>query len=184
MTNAASLDEGGLRLSAAKTVTEGSGADTSPADITEMTVYRPDQGALTWWMTRCDRELVRRLDRLLRTVDLTDAQFGVLRALTGLHRASSATLARSVGVTPQAMVGLVTTLERKGFIARAARAGTARTIDIELTPAGRFAYERARRRTVQFERRLRSALSDDGYDYDNLAGVLERLSAVVADLDE
>lgn len=159
------------------------GPEPGPGDITETTVFRPDAGALTWWVIRCDRELVRRLDRLLRTVDLTDAQFGVLRALAGLRRASSATLARSVGVTPQAMVGLVTTLERKGFIARAARAGTARTIDAELTPAGRLAYERARRRTVQFERRLRTALSNDGYDYDGLAGVLERLSAVVADLE-
>ncbi|MFD0636288.1 MarR family winged helix-turn-helix transcriptional regulator [Catenulispora yoronensis] len=80
--------------------------------------YRPSTGYLPWLLTMCDRELARHMTRLLAELDLTEAQYGVLQALVHLRRASSATLARSVSVTPQAMVGLVAALERKGYITR------------------------------------------------------------------
>src|SRR5436305_251841 len=79
---------------------------------------RPSTGYLPWRLTLCGRELARHMTRLLAELDLTEAQYGVLQALVHLRRASSATLARSVSVTPQAMVGLVAALERKGYITR------------------------------------------------------------------
>jgi DNA-binding MarR family transcriptional regulator len=139
--------------------------------------YRPRTGYLAWLLTQCDRGLARRLDQALRGMDLTEAQYGVLQALARLRRASSAALARAVGVTPQAMVGLVTALERKEYIVRASRAGGGRVIDARLTPAGRAVYEAARRRIKLVDTEVRAALTDA--DHEHLISLLERLPGVL-----
>jgi DNA-binding MarR family transcriptional regulator len=105
--------------------------------------YRPDVGLLTWTLKLAEREAAKELDRTLRHTGLTKSQFGVMQALTHLEKASSAALARTVFVTPQAMVGIVAGLERKGFIRRKASAASARVIEATVTPAGRAAYEHA-----------------------------------------
>jgi DNA-binding MarR family transcriptional regulator len=150
-------------------------------EIGEGQHYRPANGYLAFLVTRCDRELARHVEAHLTSVDLTEAQFGVLQALMKLRRASSATLARTVGVTPQAMVGLITALERKGYITREPRHGGGRVIDAEVTPAGRSAFETARRRIRVLDRAVRAALTDD--EHDHLTTLLERLPSVLDQVD-
>src|SRR3954471_19072760 len=104
--------------------------------------YRPlEFGRITWLVKLAEREVGRELDRELRHTGLTKSQFGVLQALIHLEKASSAALARTVFVTPQAMVGIVAGLERKGFIRRKSSKASARVIEATVTSAGRVAYD-------------------------------------------
>ncbi|WP_370372249.1 MarR family winged helix-turn-helix transcriptional regulator [Catenulispora sp. GP43] len=130
----------------------------------------------------CDRELAQHMTRLLAELDLTEAQYGVLQTLVHLRRASSATLARSVSVTPQAMVGLVAALERKGYITRKFGRGAGRVIDAEVTARGKEAYEAAKRRVRALDRSLRRSYTDE--EFDQLVGLLERLPGVLGRLDD
>jgi DNA-binding MarR family transcriptional regulator len=142
--------------------------------------YKPQNGYLSWLLTRCNRELGRQIDRVLDEVDLTEAQYGVLQALIHLRSASSATLARSVQVTPQAMVGLVAALERKGYIARTSHPGAGRVIATTVTQLGQDAFDTAKRRIRSLERNVRKALTDE--EYDLVVEKLERLGSVIAEV--
>ena len=51
-------------------------------------------------------------------------------------------LARTVFVTPQAMVGIVAGLEGKGFIRRKTSQASARVIEATVTAAGNAAYRK------------------------------------------
>ena len=103
--------------------------------------YRPREfGRVTWLVKLAEREVGKELDRELRHTGLTKSQFGVLQALVHLERASSAALARTVFVTPQAMVGIVAGLERKGLIRRRSSKVSARAIDASVTAQGKSVY--------------------------------------------
>jgi DNA-binding MarR family transcriptional regulator len=141
--------------------------------------YRPQNGYLSWLLTRCNRELGRQIDRVLDEVDLTEAQYGVLQALTHLKSASSATLARSVQVTPQAMVGLVAALERKGYITRTSHPGAGRVIATTVTPTGQEVFDTAKRRIRALERNVRKALGEE--EYETIITKLEQLGTVIAE---
>jgi DNA-binding MarR family transcriptional regulator len=109
-----------------------------------MTDYRPREvGTFAWLVKQGERELGKALDRELRHTGLTKSQFGVLQALMHLEKASSAALARTVFVTPQAMVGIVAGLEAKGFIRRKTSRASARVIEATVTAAGKAAYREA-----------------------------------------
>jgi DNA-binding MarR family transcriptional regulator len=142
--------------------------------------YRPQNGYLSWLLTRANRELGRQVDRVLDEVDLTEAQYGVLQALVHLRSASSATLARSVQVTPQAMVGLVAALERKGYISRTSHPGGGRVITTTVTPVGQEAFDTAKRRVRALERNVRKALTDE--EYAVIVAHLEKLGNAFAEL--
>jgi DNA-binding MarR family transcriptional regulator len=76
------------------------------------------------------------------------------------------------------MVGLVTALERKGYITRTPLTGTGRAIDTTITTAGRSVLDTARRRIKATERRLQVNLTSTEHDHlDDL------LRQVIADLD-
>ena len=142
--------------------------------------YRPANGYLAWLLTRANRELGRQIDRVLDEVDLTEAQYGVLQALVHLKTASSATLARSVQVTPQAMVGLVAALERKGYITRTSHPGAGRVIATSVTPVGQEAFDTAKRRIRALERNVRKALTDE--EYDEVVTRLEKLTLAISEV--
>lgn len=142
--------------------------------------YRPKDGYLSWLLTRCTRELGRHVDRVLDEVDLTEAQYGVLQALVHLKSASSATLARSVQVTPQAMVGLVAALERKGYIARTSHPGGGRVITTTVTPLGQEAFDTAKKRVRALERSVRKTLTEE--EYGVVVDHLEKLGNALSEL--
>lgn len=127
-----------------RTPRTSSRAEDSKDDGTD---YRPrDFGRITWLLKLAEREVGRELDRELAHTGLTKSQFGVLQALMHLERASSAALARTVFVTPQAMVGIVAGLERKGFIRRKSSKLSGRAIDATVTATGKTAFNAAERR--------------------------------------
>jgi DNA-binding MarR family transcriptional regulator len=121
------------------------------------------------------------LDRVLRHTGLTKSQFGVLQALTHLEKASSAALARTVFVTPQAMVGIIAGLERKGFIKRKASAASARVIEATVTPAGRAAYDAAVEQISQVDSVIARAFSKA--ELTEMSSYLQRLITVLQEHD-
>ena len=138
--------------------------------------YRPREfGRITWLVKLAEREVGRELDRELRHTGLTKSQFGVLQALMHLERASSATLARTVFVTPQAMVGIVAGLERKGFIRRKSSKVSARAIDATVTAAGKSVYADGVRMIRNVDDILAKEFSSE--ELDQLDEYFERRSA-------
>ena len=126
-----------------------------------MSDYRPAEvGTLPWLLKLAEREVGKELDRVLRNTGLTKSQFGVLQALIHLEVASSAALARTVFVTPQAMVNIVAELERKGFIRRRASQASARVIEATVTPAGRAAFEEGTKQIRKVDDLLASEFSE------------------------
>lgn len=122
---------------------DGAAEHTDPREATD---YRPREfGRITWLVKLAEREVGKELDRELRHTGLTKSQFGVLQALIHLQRASSAALARTVFVTPQAMVGIVAGLEQKGLIRRRSSKVSARAIDATVTAQGKAVYAEAER---------------------------------------
>lgn len=113
--------------------------------------YEPSVAHLPWELKRAERAAARFLDIKLRGTGLTKSQFGVIQALAHKRTASSAELARTVFVTPQAMVGLISALEQKGYIERTQSEVSARIIDARLTPAGRAAWRRASARLAEID---------------------------------
>ena len=172
--NPALLPTGGRSARRARQVAEAEAIRAQEAS------YRPKDGYVSWLLTRCNRELGRHVDRVLDEVDLTEAQYGVLQALVHLKSASSATLARSVSVTPQAMVGLVAALERKGYIARTSHPGGGRVITTTVTPLGQEAFDTAKKRVRALERTVRKALTEE--EFSAIVGHLEKLSNALSEL--
>lgn len=139
-----------------------------------MTDYRPREvGTFAWLVKQAERELGKALDRELRHTGLTKSQFGVLQALMHLEKASSAALARTVFVTPQAMVGIVAGLESKGFIRRKTSRASARVIEATVTAAGKAAYTEAVGMIGLLDGALEAEF--DEAELDHFRGYLERL---------
>jgi DNA-binding MarR family transcriptional regulator len=123
--------------------------------------YEPSVAHLPWEVKRAEREAARTIDKVLRGTGLTKSQFGVLQALAHMRVASSAELARTVFVTPQAMVGMIAALEQKGYIERNPAAESARIIEARLTTSGRAALKRSQEALARIDERLRTAFNPD-----------------------
>lgn len=139
----------------------------------EQSDYRPREfGRVTWLVKLAEREVGKELDRELRHTGLTKSQFGVLQALIHLERASSAALARTVFVTPQAMVGIIAGLEKKGLIRRRSSKVSARAIDATVTAQGKATYTEGERMVRKVDDLL--AMEFTAEELDQYADFLER----------
>lgn len=147
--------------------------DRAPREAREQSDYRPREfGRVTWLIKLAEREVGKELDRELRHTGLTKSQFGVLQALMHLERASSAALARTVFVTPQAMVGIITGLEKKGLIRRRSSKVSARAIDATVTAQGKATYTESERMVRKVDELLAKEFTDQ--ELDQYAEFLER----------
>lgn len=111
---------------------------------------------------------------MLKPMGLTKSRFGVLQALQHLERASSAALARTVFITPQAMVGIVAWLERSGYIRRNASKASARVIETIVTEDGVAAYKEGADAMRKVDRMIESE-----FDQAELAELRRYLTRVV-----
>lgn len=146
----------------------------------ESGTFEPKVGHLPWEVKRAEREAARTIDNLLRSTGLTKSQFGVMQALSRMKKASSADLARSFFVSPQAMVGLISALEKKGYIDR--NPAAARVIEATITPAGRAAYKRAREALNRMDERLAAGFTPT--EANQLSALLDRFIDVLNHLDD
>ncbi len=100
------------------------------------------------------------LDTALRENGLTGAQYAVLSVLAREPRMSGADLARVCNTTPQAMNGVLATLERERLVRREPHPTHGRILQVTLTGEGRVRLERATPGVRALERRIEADLSD------------------------
>jgi DNA-binding MarR family transcriptional regulator len=99
------------------------------------------------------------MDGALREEGLTGAQYAVLSVLARTPGLSGADLARACNTTPQAMNGVLTTLERTALVARRAHPAHGRILQAFLTDEGRRRLDRATPRVRAVERSAEGGLT-------------------------
>ena len=100
------------------------------------------------------------MDAALRDVGLSGPQYAVLSVLARDPGMSGADLARACNTTPQAMNGVVATLERGSLVTRRAHPEHGRILQAFLTDEGRRRLERATPLVRGVEQVLEGGLSD------------------------
>jgi DNA-binding MarR family transcriptional regulator len=123
-------------------VQAGSNGQRERALAAEVRRDAPDVAELVWLIKRAERAVYQALSQALRPHAVTPSEYGALLQLGEMGHASSAELARAAFVSPQAMLGLVRSLEGKGYLTRD-RVSGARTIETSLTPAGQVVLDDA-----------------------------------------
>jgi DNA-binding MarR family transcriptional regulator len=98
------------------------------------------------------------MDAALRPHRLSGSQFAVLSVLARDPGSSGADLARACHTTPQAMNGVLGTLERDGLIERHPHPTHGRILQVDLTVEGRRRLEAA----TPAVRRLEAAIDAEG----------------------
>jgi DNA-binding MarR family transcriptional regulator len=118
------------------------------------------------------------MEAALRAEGLSGAQYAALSVLARDAGLSGADLARACNTTPQAMNGVVATLERAGLVARRAHPTHGRILQAYLTDEGRRRLDRATPAVRGVERAIESGLSPE-----EVAAVKRWLVAMAQRLD-
>jgi DNA-binding MarR family transcriptional regulator len=132
--------------------------------------YRGVEGRTGYLMRQAWLELRGAVDVALREHDLTSVQYGVLTVLTRSPGASGAELARGLNISPQAMNGILATLEGDGLIERHPHPTHGRIRQVTLTDEGRRLVDASRPTVDRLERML-----EQGYSEAQVAAIREWL---------
>ena len=111
------------------------------------------------------------LEETLRDAGLTLSQANVLTELTYGEARTNAELARIYSVTPQTMIEILSSLEHRGLISRAAAPDGGRARPAELTRQGQSSVLTVHRAMRSVEEKLLSSLSPQ--DVSRLRRLLE-----------
>jgi len=101
------------------------------------------------------------METALREQGLTAPQYGVLSVLAREPGASGADLARAGNTTPQAMNGVLATLEREGLVERHPHPTHGRILQVNLTSEGERRLEAAHPAVRGLEAALEEGFTDD-----------------------
>jgi DNA-binding MarR family transcriptional regulator len=99
--------------------------------------YRGVDGHIGYLLRQASHTLRGALDAALRPHGLSGVQYGVLSVLARDSGASGADLARACNTTPQAMNGVLATLEREALIERHPHPTHGRILQVTLSAEGR-----------------------------------------------
>jgi DNA-binding MarR family transcriptional regulator len=121
--------------------------------------YRGVEGHSGYLLRQAWHAFRNAMDAALRTEGLSGAQYAALSVLARDPGMSGADLARACNTTPQAMNGVITTLERDGLVARRPHPTHGRILQAFLTEEGRRRLERATPAVRAVERRIEDGLS-------------------------
>ena len=105
--------------------------------------YRGVEGHSSYLLRQAWQALSGAMEVALRPHGLTGAQYGVLSVLRHHPGASGADLARACNTTPQAMNGVLATLERESLIERQQHPTHGRILQATMTDEGRRRLEAA-----------------------------------------
>lgn len=105
--------------------------------------YRGVEGHSSYLLRQAWQVLSGAMDVALRPHGLTGPQYGVLSVLRHHPGASGADLARAINTTPQAMNGVLATLERESLIERQRHPTHGRILQATLTDEGHRRLEAA-----------------------------------------
>ena len=115
---------------------------------------------LEYRLIRVAHLLNRRFESALKPHGLTARQFSVLAVLSANPESTSAELARTVLMTPQAMGPLIDHLEAASLIDRRERRGRGVAAPAQLSAHGELVLAEATRTVRALDDRTRSALGD------------------------
>src|SRR6516165_3838497 len=117
------------------------------------------------------------LEESIREAGLTVSQANVLTELAYGKARSNAELARIHSVTPQTMIEILASLERRGLISRVTKPDGGRAMPAELTREGQSSVLTVHRAMRSVEDRLLSTLSEQ--DVSRLRRLLEHCLAAL-----
>jgi DNA-binding MarR family transcriptional regulator len=140
--------------------------------------YRGVEGHSGYLLRQAWNAFRTAMDTALRAEGLSGAQYAALSVLARDPGLSGADLARACNTTPQAINGVVATLERTGLIARRAHPSHGRILQAFLTDEGRRRLDRATPAVRAVERSIETGLADD-----EVAAVKRWLVALAQRLD-
>jgi DNA-binding MarR family transcriptional regulator len=144
--------------------------------------YEFPLGNLLWHVRLTEIAMQKVLRLALLDTDVTKAQFGTMQILDQVENASSAALARTLTVSPQAMVAVVAGLESKGYIKRkTAPARSARVLVARLTAKGRVAFSAAAEKFRAVDHALDSTFSEA--EQQTLVDLLAKMRTVFDELE-
>jgi DNA-binding MarR family transcriptional regulator len=123
--------------------------------------YRGVEGHSGYLLRQAWRVFLGAMEMALRTHGLTPSQYGVLSVLARESGASGADLARALNTTPQAMNGVLATLERDALIERRPHPTHGRILQAALTSEGQRRLEAANPSVRALERATERDLSSD-----------------------
>jgi DNA-binding MarR family transcriptional regulator len=123
--------------------------------------YRGPEGRSGYLLRQAWRALEGAMEIALRPHGLTPPQYGVLTVLAREPGASGADLARAVHTSPQAMNGVLATLERAAMIERRPHPTHGRILQATLTSEGRRRLEAANPSIRALERATERDWSSD-----------------------
>jgi len=123
--------------------------------------YRGVEGRSGYLLRQAWRALEGAMEVALRPHGLTPPQYGALTVLAREPGASGADLARAVHTTPQAMNGVLATLEREALIERRPHPTHGRILQATLTSEGQRRLEAANPSIRALERAIERDLSSD-----------------------
>jgi DNA-binding MarR family transcriptional regulator len=123
--------------------------------------YRGVEGRSGYLLRQAWRALESAMEITLRPHGLSPPQYGVLTVLAREPGASGADLARAVHTTPQAMNGVLATLEREALIERRPHRTHGRILQATLTSEGQRRLEAANPSIRALERAIERGLNSD-----------------------
>jgi DNA-binding MarR family transcriptional regulator len=123
--------------------------------------YRGVDGHIGYLLRQAWRVLLGAMETDLRAHGLTPYQYGVLSVLARTPRASGADLARAINITPQAMNGVLATLERESLIERHPHPTHGRILQATLTSEGQRRLHAANPTVRALERAIERDFTPD-----------------------
>jgi len=128
--------------------------------------YRGAEGHSGYLLRQAWHAFRAAMDAALRAHGLSGAQYAALSVLARDPGISGADLARACNTTPQAMNGVLATLERDGLVERSPHPTHGRILQVSLTPEGERRLEAATPDVRALERTI-----DDGFSERQLSAV-------------
>jgi DNA-binding MarR family transcriptional regulator len=141
--------------------------------------YRGVEGRSGYLLRQAWNAFQGAMESALRNHGLTGAQYAVLSVLARDPGLSGADLARACNTTPQAMNGVLATLERNGLVERRPHPTHGRVLQVDLTREG----QRRLKAATPSVRALERAIEED-LGADQLAAVKAWLVASAERLEE
>ena len=104
-------------------------------------------------------EIVAALDAALAPLDITAAQFAVLKSIALEETGSASGLCKDMSYDPGAMTRMLDRLERRGLVRRVAHPNDRRASKLELTAEGKAVYPKLRASAMNVLNRLLSGFT-------------------------
>ena len=121
--------------------------------------YRGVEGHSGYLLRQAWQAFHNAMDDSLRPHGINGSQYAVISVLARDPGASGADLARACNTSPQAMNGVLVTLEREGLIERHPHPTHGRILQVELTEEGKRRLEATTPEVRALERRIEKGFS-------------------------